>query len=195
MGHTGSLCSTTWGQVSCKSSCLCNPNLQPHNPAVLDTPCPAPAAFYCSLQVMCFPSSHLSLIKGATAGRKTLKRIHSLVDIDITLDAFEDWPYDLQQVCACVCADLCVCVLVVRVFVYVCGPLRITVCAAAAAALAASEGQYVQPSLPTVGCCSSASIVTCCCLVHLLPLACCVVVCVSPSGAQVGTAGLCTGDI
>lgn len=48
---------------------------------------------------MCFPSSHLSLIKGATAGSKRLKRIHSLVDIDITLDAFEDWPYDLQQVC------------------------------------------------------------------------------------------------
>lgn len=47
---------------------------------------------------MCFPSSHLSLIKGATANSKTLKRIHSLVDIDITMDAFEEWPYDLQQV-------------------------------------------------------------------------------------------------
>lgn len=50
------------------------------------------------LQVMCFPSSHLSLIKGATANSKSLKRIHSLVDIDITMDAFEEWPYDLQQV-------------------------------------------------------------------------------------------------
>lgn len=47
---------------------------------------------------MCFPSSHLSLIKGATANSKRLKRIHSLVDIDITMDAFEEWPYDLQQV-------------------------------------------------------------------------------------------------
>lgn len=50
---------------------------------------------------MCFPSSHLGLIKGATANSKRLKRIHSLVDIDITMDAFEDWPYDLQQVDGC----------------------------------------------------------------------------------------------
>jgi hypothetical protein len=47
---------------------------------------------------MCFPSSHLGLIKGATANSKRLKRIHSLVDIDITMDQFEEWPYDLQQV-------------------------------------------------------------------------------------------------
>lgn len=58
-------------------------------------------ALYCAVrvpQVMCFPSSHLGLIKGATANSKRLKRIHSLVDIDITMDQFEEWPYDLQQV-------------------------------------------------------------------------------------------------
>lgn len=59
------------------------------------------------IQVMCFPSSHLSLIKGATANSKRLKRIHSLVDIDITMDTFEDWPYDLQQVCACHAKCVC----------------------------------------------------------------------------------------
>lgn len=50
------------------------------------------------LQVMCFPSSHLNLIKNSTKGSKRLKAVYDVVDIDITMDSYEDWPYDLTQV-------------------------------------------------------------------------------------------------
>jgi hypothetical protein len=50
------------------------------------------------LQVMCFPSNHLAKLKDSTRSSRRLKRLHDLLDIDITMDTYESWPYDLQQV-------------------------------------------------------------------------------------------------
>jgi len=50
------------------------------------------------LQVMCFPSSHLEGLKRTTRSSRRLKRLHDLLDIDITMDRFEHWPHDLTQV-------------------------------------------------------------------------------------------------
>jgi hypothetical protein len=49
-------------------------------------------------QVMCFPGSYLSALKEGAAGRRQLKPLHDLLDIDITLDAFESWPYEFPQI-------------------------------------------------------------------------------------------------
>ncbi|KAF8064606.1 HEBP2 [Scenedesmus sp. PABB004] len=56
-----------------------------------------PEADY-TVKVMCFPSSHLSALKAGTRGRRRLRRLHDLLDIDITMDSHEAWPYDLQQI-------------------------------------------------------------------------------------------------
>jgi hypothetical protein len=50
------------------------------------------------LQVMCFPSNHLAKLKASTRSSRRLKRLHDLLDVDITMDTYESWPYDLQQV-------------------------------------------------------------------------------------------------
>uniref|UniRef100_A0A383W6G1 Patatin n=1 Tax=Tetradesmus obliquus TaxID=3088 RepID=A0A383W6G1_TETOB len=56
-----------------------------------------PGAEY-TVKVMCFPSSHLAKLKASTRSSRRLKRLHDLLDIDITLDTYENWPYDLQQI-------------------------------------------------------------------------------------------------
>ncbi|KAF6257104.1 acyl transferase/acyl hydrolase/lysophospholipase [Scenedesmus sp. NREL 46B-D3] len=56
-----------------------------------------PKAEY-TVKVMCFPSSHLTKLKDTTRSSRRLKRLHDLLDIDITLDTYEAWPYDLQQI-------------------------------------------------------------------------------------------------
>ncbi|WIA18834.1 hypothetical protein OEZ85_003513 [Tetradesmus obliquus] len=56
-----------------------------------------PEAEY-TVKVMCFPSSHLAKLKASTRSSRRLKRLHDLLDIDITLDTYENWPYDLQQI-------------------------------------------------------------------------------------------------
>lgn len=48
---------------------------------------------------MCFPSSHLERLKATTRSSRRLKKLHDLLDIDITMDTYDHWPYDLQQVC------------------------------------------------------------------------------------------------
>jgi hypothetical protein len=47
---------------------------------------------------MCFPSWHLEALKSATGGSATLKRFRQMLEIDVSLDTFEEWPYDAAQV-------------------------------------------------------------------------------------------------
>jgi hypothetical protein len=47
---------------------------------------------------MCFPSIHLEGLKQSTRSSRRLKKLHDLLDIDITMDRFEHWPHDLTQV-------------------------------------------------------------------------------------------------
>jgi hypothetical protein len=49
-------------------------------------------------QVMCFPSWHLEALKSATGGSASLKRFRQMLEIDVSLDTFEEWPYDAAQV-------------------------------------------------------------------------------------------------
>jgi hypothetical protein len=59
------------------------------------------------LQVMCFPSNHLAKLKASTRSSRRLKGLHDLLDVDITMDTYESWPYDLQQV-RCISLASCV---------------------------------------------------------------------------------------
>eukprot|EP00879_Flechtneria_rotunda_P000290 GHRR01000380.1.p1 GENE.GHRR01000380.1~~GHRR01000380.1.p1 ORF type:complete len:616 (+),score=201.49 GHRR01000380.1:254-2101(+) len=56
-----------------------------------------PGADY-TVKVMCFPSSHLEKLKATTRGSKRLRPIYKFLETDITMDSFEPWPYNLQQI-------------------------------------------------------------------------------------------------